>query len=278
MNVRLLKEGVALVDSGPLYATIHVSAGERPLSEAAIDGGNYALKILEQLAAFLPVIKSRSCKLYTQAGYPPVVNDMISATQATGDPDFTPMAAVAGAIADLVADYVTETTDATRIMINNGGDISIRLKDGNHVRVGLCTGLAASRVDYFLSVDKDCGICTSGFGGRSFTLGIASAVTVLAGRASLADAFATYIGNKTSIDAPNIKRERADSLDPDTDIPGKDVTTFVGDLSDAETERALQNGWEGAIRFLNNGTIDGAVIAVKRKIVTVGVIQLCEFL
>jgi hypothetical protein len=235
-----------------------------------MDGGRYALGILEQLAPFIPVVKRKSRTLHTETSYPQAVNDMILATQAVDDPDFTPLAAVAGAIADLVADYIAATTDATKIMIDNGGDISIRLRGDDQVRVGLRLDVASKRIDYVLSVERDCGICTSGFGGRSFTLGVANAVTVLAERAALADAVATYLGNKTTVDSPNVEREWAENIDPETDIPGKKVTKYVGVISEAEIQQALQNGWEEALRLINRGTICGAVIAVKGNTVTAG--------
>lgn len=269
-RVELLKEGVALVDSGPLYATVMVSQRGHPLSDAAIEGAQYALKILDQLAAFLPIIKKRALILKPEGGYPEVVNEMISATQAINDPDFTPLAAVAGAISDMVADYLLNKTDATKIVINNGGDISIRLRERGKTEVGLCLDLARKQIDYLLPVENDCGICTSGIGGRSFTLGIANAVVVLADRASVADASATYLGNKTTVDSNNVKREWAERIYSDTDIPGKKVTVLVGSLSTAEIQQALENGQREALRLIDNGTIHGAVIAVKGNVLPLG--------
>lgn len=269
-TVELLKEGLALVDSGPLYATIMVSKRGHPLSEIAIEGGRYALKILEQLAAFLPIIKKRASILKPGGGYPEVVNEMISATQAINDPDFTPLAAVAGATSDMVADYLLKT-DATKIVVNNSGDISIRLREEEKTEVGLCLDVASKQIDYLLPVENDCGICTSGIGGRSFTLGIANAIVVLADRASVADATATYLGNKTTVDSSNVKREWAERIYPDTDIPGKKVTVSVGSLSTAEIQQALENGQREALRLIDNGTIHGAVLSVKDNILPLGV-------
>ncbi|MBA7584358.1 hypothetical protein ES708_26311 [subsurface metagenome] len=241
-----------------------------PLSEVAIEGGRYALKILEQLADCLPVIRRKSISLRPESGYPQVVKEMILATQAIKDPDFTPLAAVAGATADMVADYLLKT-DATKIVVNNGGDISIRLREGEEIKVGLCLDLASKQIDYLLSVENDCGICTSGIGGRSFTLGVTNAVIVLAGRASVADAEATYLGNKTTLDSPNVERDWAERIYPDTDIPGKKVTVSVGTLSEAEIQQALENGQREALQLMDNGTIHGAVLSVKDNILPLGV-------
>lgn len=269
-RVELLKEGMALVDSGPLHATIMVSKRGHPLSEAAMEGGRYALKILEQLAVFLPVIRRKSLTLRLESGYPEVVKEMILATRAVNDPDFTPLAAVAGTTADMVADYLLKT-GATKIVVNNGGDISIRLREGEEIKAGLCLDLAKGEIDYALPVENDCGICTSGIGGRSFTLGIANAVIVLAERASVADAAATYLGNKTTLDSPNVERDWAEKIYPDTDIPEKKVVVSVGTLSEAEIQRALESGQKEALWLINSGIIRGAVISVKDSVLPLGI-------
>jgi len=267
--IKVIEEGTVLVDSGPLYATISTSHNGCPLSSAAIDGAQYALKILEQLANFLPVIKKKALVLKPEDSYPQVVREMISAAQVINDPELTPLAAVAGATSDLVADYLLNTK-ATKIMVNNGGDIAIRLREEGEIGVGLCLNLGRKEVDYFLPVRSDCGICTSGVGGRSFTLGIASAVVILADRASVADAAATYLGNKTNVDSDKVKREWSEIIYPDTDIPGKKVTISVGALSQAEIRQALESGQREALKLINNGVIHGAVLSVKDNILPLG--------
>lgn len=249
-----------------------VSKRGHPLSEAAIEGGRYALKILEQLAAFLPIIKKRASTLKLEGGYPEVVNEMISAVQVIHDPELTPLAAVAGATSDLIADYLLET-GATKIVINNGGDIAIRLREEEKVRAGLCLNLASKEVDHFLLVESDCGICTSGIGGRSFTLGIASAVVSLADRASVADAAATYLGNKTNVESDKVNREWSELIYPDTDIPGKKVTISVGALSQTEIQQALESGQREALQLMDKGVIHGAVLCVKGNILPLGVFK-----
>jgi len=260
---------MALADSGPLYVTIVVSKRGHPLSGAAMQGARYALEILEQLAAFLPTIRRRSVTLRPENGYPNVVREMILATQAVKDPDFTPLAAVAGTTADMVADYLLNT-GATKILVTNGGDISIRLRESEEIQAGLCLDLATRKIDYALRVKNDCGICTSGIGGRSFTQGIANAVVVVAERASLADAAATYIGNKTTLDSPNVKRDLAENIYPDTDIPGRKVTIAVGTLSGTEIQQALENGKQGANWLIDRHTIRGAIISVKDSMLLLG--------
>lgn len=269
--IRVIEEGLALVDSGPLYATIMVSQNGHPLSDAAVEGAQYGLKILGQLADFLPVIKKKALTLKLEDSYPDVVREMISAAQTINEPDLTPLAAVAGATSDMIADYLFKT-GATRICINNGGDIAIRLREGEKVEVGLCLDLEKEAIEYSFSAESDCGICTSGIGGRSHTLGVASAVVTLSDRASTADAAATRLGNQTNVDSEQVKRELAERIYPDTDIPGKRVTVSVGSLSLDEVQQALENGKREALRLMDRGIIYGAVLSVKDNILPLGVL------
>ncbi len=267
--IRLIKEGLALVDSGPLYATIKVSQNGGPLSGAAIEGAQYALKILEQLANFLPVIKKKALTLKPEDSYPKVVKEMISTAQVINDPDLTPLVAVAGATSDMVADYLLKTK-ATKIIVNNGGDIAIRLREGDSAIVGLRLNLMRPDYKYNVLIDRDCGICTSGIGGRSFTLGVADGVTVIANQASMADAAATFLGNKTSVNSPMVKRVLAESIYPDTDLQGVEVTQSVGDLSEDEIETALSRGKAEALMLIKRNLINGAIISVKDHVNPIG--------
>jgi len=110
------------------------------------------------------------------------------------------------------------------------------------------------------------GIATSGLGGRSFTKGIASAATVLAGTASFSDAAATVIGNSTNVKDSRIKRSLAETIYPDTDIAGEWVTVEVGELSWEIIEEALQRGLSKADSICRKGLIKGALVAVKGRV------------
>ena len=104
--------------------------------------------------------------------------------------------------------------------------------------------------------DRVRGIATSGWRGRSFSLGIADAVTVLADRASLADAAATLIAN--AVDLPgSLARSRAlprAISQPDSDLGERLVTVGVGPLGPSEIEKALEAGAVQARAFLGSGT------------------------
>jgi hypothetical protein len=162
----------------------------------------------------------------------------------------------------MVADYVAER-GATKIIVNNGGDIAVRLREGEKATVGLRLDPATSNYDNTAVIDRDCGVCTSGVQGRSFTLGVADAVTVMADRAAVADAVATFLGNKTIVDSPKVIRVPAESMYPDTDLMGVTVTHSVGELSQSEISTAIKAGTIEALSLLKKSDIHGAVIAVK---------------
>jgi ApbE superfamily uncharacterized protein (UPF0280 family) len=194
---------------------------------------------------------------------------MIEATKRMEEPDLTPLAAVAGAVSDEVADFIFRR-GGTKIIVDNGGDVAIRLREGEVARVGVKTEIDADQPTYLLSIDSTMGIggvATSGLGGRSFTKGIASAATALSPTAAVSDAAATVIGNFANIEDANITRSLAEKIYPDTDIAGERVTVKVGNLSRGKIDEALNNGLSKAVSICEKGWIDGALIALQGRVV-----------
>jgi uncharacterized protein len=150
----------------------------------------------------------------------------------------TPMAAVAGSVADHILEAMTEAAELKRAYVNNGGDIALHLAPNEIFTVGSPSG------DILISSDDNVhGIATSGWRGRSFSLGIADAVTVLAEKASFADAAATLIANGVDLPfSPKIARQPASVLAPDSDLKERFVTVAVDDLTPDEIFEALGNG------------------------------------
>jgi hypothetical protein len=175
----------------------------------------------------------------------------------------TAMAAVAGAVADtLLATMRDAAPHLTRGFVNDGGDIAVFVAPGEVLDVALAAD-TTGRMDGALRVTAGSGIggvATSGRQGRSFSLGIADAVTVLARDAATADAAATLIANAVDIASPAIARAPADSLDPDSDLGARLVTTCVGALSHEEVEAALAQGAARAARWVEQGLILGAAL------------------
>lgn len=265
--IQTLPNGTIRVDYGPMRLTIQVSEDGRYLTRLAEEGARLAIRLLQDLAEHLFLIKQRSLSLKTREDLPEVVRRMIEATKEMLEPDLTPLAAVAGTISEIVADHIF-TQGGTKVIVENGGDIAIRLKEGEVARVGIRTGIEEKKPSYLVTIEPEIGVegvATSGLGGRSFTKGIASAATVFARKASLADAAATVIGNLTDVDAPGVIRTLAEQIYPETDIAGQWVTTRVGHLSTPQIEQALKSGLSKAFELQQRGLVYGAFIAVQGK-------------
>lgn len=267
-RVEALPNGSVLVDYGPMRMFISVSENGRPLAGLAHEAAHLALRVLEDLAKSLAVIKKKSRELQLERSFPDVVRRMVEATQRMEEPDLTPLAAVAGAASDVVADFIFDR-GGTKVIVDNGGDIAIRLRGGEGAKVGVKTEIHASRPSHLIAIDSSMGIggvATSGLGGRSLTKGIASAATVLSKNAALADAAATVIGNFTNVDDPNIIRSLAERIYPDTDIAGEWVTIEVGNLSATKIDEALRNGLSKASGLYQKGLTMGSLIAAKDRV------------
>lgn len=194
----------------------------------------------------------------------------------------TPMAAVAGAVADELIVFFRAQAGVERAYINNGGDIALYLTAGQTYKVGLFADIAQFDGST-ISLDGDFvidaqfpvrGIATSGWRGRSFSLGIADSVTVLALNAAMADASATIIGNAVVSDHPAVRRAPASSLKDDTDLGDMLVTVDVQELPQSEIAEALRKGVVRAQNLLQQGIISGAVLALHGKIEVVGLHEL----
>ena len=194
----------------------------------------------------------------------------------------TPMAAVAGSVADELIDAFKRES-VSRAFINNGGDIAFHLTEGQQYRVGVFADLAqwltktqrsnGDTLDANLTIDASMpirGIATSGWRGRSFSLGIADSVTVLAGDAASADAAATMIANAVNLDHAGIVRKPASSLKDDTDLGDRLVTVDVPALPQPLIDFALARGVEAARRLVQRGLIEGAALFLQGRVRTAG--------
>jgi ApbE superfamily uncharacterized protein (UPF0280 family) len=178
----------------------------------------------------------------------------------------TPMAAVAGAVADEVLAHLTGP-GITRAYVNNGGDIALHLAAGESLTCALAQGGQV----VIKAHQPVRGIATSGWRGRSWSLGIADAVTVLARNAAMADAAATMIANAVDLPGhPAIERRPARDLQADSDLGMRLVTVGVGPLAQAEIARALDAGLRAARDFSARGLIEGAALFLQGEVRTFG--------
>ncbi|MBS0563334.1 MAG: UPF0280 family protein [Proteobacteria bacterium] len=212
--------------------------------------------LLDELVAELPALRS-------PADLPvrgPVAGAMAAAVRPFRPAFITPMAAVAGAVADEVLAHLAGP-GIDRAYVNNGGDIALLLAPGASL-----TAAIAVRADLPDRVtirhgDPVRGIATSGWGGRSFSLGIADAVTVLAPTAAMADAAATVIANAVDLPGhPAIRRLPACEVKADSDLGAIPVTVAVGPLAPAGRAAALAAGDAAARAARKDGLIAGAAL------------------
>ena len=206
----------------------------------------------------------------------PVARRMVNAVWPYRDVFVTPMAAVAGAVAEHVLDIMVEAAPLRRAIVNNGGDIAIHLAEGQTVRAGVVGDLSLPRMDATIEIasgDPVRGIATSGWRGRSQSLGIADSVTVLAESAAMADAAATMIANEVNIDDPAIERVPACEVRDDSDLGDLPVTVAVGLLPSQKVTLALENGVRRAAELQARGLIAAAYLQLQDQVRVVGALQ-----
>lgn len=258
--------GVVKLDYGPVQMTIYAYSDQGPMTEAAQQAAKYARSLLTELAEKQKIAAQPQQHIIQDENLPAVLQLMIGAVQRSGDSTLTPMAAIAGTMADLAADWLVEQ-GATKAIVNNGGDIAVRLKGCQKTTVGVAPAIGV-KPTHVLPLDSTSaigGIATSGLGGRSFTKGIASAAVVMACTARLADACATSLANATYVSHPAVRIAWAEDMDPNTDICGHQVVREVGCLPPEVVRQALQNGREKAALWHRQGLIQGAAIFVQQQ-------------
>lgn len=203
----------------------------------------------------------------------PIARRMVEAAWPYRDVFITPMAAVAGAVAEHVLATMVEAALLRRAIVNNGGDVAIHLADGQALRAGVVGDLSLPRMDAAIGIasgDPVRGLATSGWRGRSQSLGIADAVTVLACTASMADAAATMVANAVDVDDPAIHRLPACEVRDDSDLGDLPVTVAVGLLASQKAEQALENGARRAAELRARGLIVAAYLQLQDQVRVVG--------
>ena len=256
----LLPDGRRLhLHHGPIDLIIEVIGAPR---EAAYAHATARFQtILSELVAELPALRRPLDGSPLQG---PVAKRMARAVAPFTD-FITPMAAVAGAVADEILLALVASDPIPKAHVNNGGDIAFHIAPGQSVTARSVAG------DIEIAAKAPTrGMATSGRSGRSFSLGIADAVTVLARSAAEADAAATLIANAVNLPChPAITRAPARDISPDSDLGDRLVTTDVGPLTIAETAEALARGTERGRNFLARGLIHGATLSLNGQLALV---------
>lgn len=273
-QMHLLPDGRRLyLHDGPIDIVLEAFGTPREVKKAYEAAADRFVSVLDELCAELPHLRTRAGPQAPQLSGP-VARRMGAAVAPFADSWFiTPMAAVAGAVAEEILESMTRAADFDRAYVNDGGDIALHLEHGYFVAGMVDNPKGGSLFGSALleATQPIRGIATSGWRGRSFSLGIADAVTVLADRASMADAAATIIAN--AVDLPghqNISRARARELAPDNDLGDLRVTQGVGALTPNEISRALDAGVSTATTLLSKGLIRAAVLHLRGETRMVG--------
>ena len=263
-SATVLPGGSVLAESGPMRLVISASIGKVVQTKTALRAAEESYGFLERVARHRKFLGRQFLETRQQIT-DPLALKMISSVLTIGDEDLTPMAAVAGTIADEVADFLFEL-GMTKVVVDNGGDVAIRADREDPVTVGIRPDVNDRAVSYVIGLDPDLrshGVATSGLGGRSLTRGIASAATVVARTASLADAAATAVANASFLEDEQVLRRPAEEIDPYTDIAGLDITVTVGPLSEEMKSRAVSQSIRRAEDLVQQGVILGAFVAVQ---------------
>ena len=224
--------------------------------------------ILAELVSELPALRSPDAPVTGPTAR------LMAAAVAPFRPIFiTPMAAVAGAVADTILRALIRP-GITRAYANNGGDIALHLDPGEHLT---CAVAGAGGSVTIHATDRVRGIATSGWRGRSWSLGIADSVTILAKTAAEADAAATIVANAVDLPGhPAITRRPAHECQADSDLGHRLVTTHVAALTANEAQTAVARGAAAGQAALSRGLIDGALIFLHPAVRTLGTLRLKE--
>lgn len=280
---------------GPIDIVIAAEGEADAVAAAHADAWSRFQPLLAALVAELPLLRQPVAAYGANPLQGAVARCMWAACQplrTAADGFLTPMAAVAGAVAqELIAAY--QRPGISRAWVNNGGDIALHLAPGQSARVGLVADLSqfdadalartaagTLRTDAGFTVAHDSpvrGVATSGWRGRSHSLGIADSVTVLAAAAAQADAAATVIANAVNLDDARIRRAPASSLRDDSDLGERLVTVAVPPLPEHLVQQALDNGLRLARQLQARGLVQAALLACQgslARLAPVGALEL----
>jgi ApbE superfamily uncharacterized protein (UPF0280 family) len=264
-QIALLPDGRRLhLQDGPIDLIVEAWGGRADVETAYRAAADRFVTILDELCAELPLLR-RAADPDRRELTGVVARRMQDAVVPFASDIFiTPMAAVAGAVAEEVLEAMTAAAPLARAYVNTGGDIALHLAPGEIFKIAMID--RPDRPSLFgtatiAAQDPVRGIATSGWRGRSFSLGIADAVTALAPTAAMADAAATVIANAVDLPGhPGILRVPATDLQPDSDLGRHLVTRHVPELTRGQVATALDAGEAAALSLQARKLITAAAL------------------
>lgn len=261
----LIAGGRLHLNHGPIDLIIKAWGSKEAVRTAYDNASRRFVGLLDELVSELQVLRSGEAVIMKG----PVAHAMALAVAPFRPAFITPMAAVAGAVADEILAHLVSGGGITRAYVNNGGDIALHLDAGENLVAAIAARPALTDSVCIHASDPVRGIATSGWRGRSFSLGIADAVTVLARNAAQADAAATIIANAVDLpDHPAVTRRPANEIKADSDLGERLVTIGVGPLSQVERSAALQRGLIAARAAQAQGLIHSAALFLQGEVLT----------
>ncbi len=270
-SAALLEDGRLHLQHGPIDLIIE-AWGERAEVEAAYRQAIARFDdILELLVQELAQLRTPLTEAYPLLRGP-VARRMLAACWPYRAIYITPMAAVAGAVADEILQAMLKERDLRKAYVNNGGDIALHLAEDNALTLGVVNNADHPAIDATVTLAASMpvrGLATSGWRGRSQSLGIADAVTIFAINAAAADAAATMVANAVDVEHPAISRMPARSLRADSDLGDLAVTVAVGALPASVRAEALAKGRERARELQRQGLIYAAYLALQGEVLAV---------
>ena len=265
-QVALLPGNRLHLQHGPIDIVARAWGEGDEVAAAYRQGAERFATVLEEIVAELPLLRRPLDAEPLVRGAVP--RRMVAACLPFADRFITPMAAVAGAVADEVLAAMTAGRALTKAYVNNGGDIALHLTSGASLTAGIVDDQDAPHIDADAVLSHDFGVgglATSGWRGRSLSLGIADAVTAFARSAALADAAATLIANAVDVDHPAVTRRPASEVRDDTDLGGRLVTVDVGPLPEPAIVAAMSAGVAVAKELRARGLVSHAYLALQGR-------------
>ncbi len=260
-----LPEGRLHLQHGPIDLLIEAWGTPHEIEAAYARAEARFQDVLETLVAELPMLRAPLGEAYPLFRGP-VARRMAAAVWPHRASFVTPMAAVAGAVADEMLEALVAGGALDKALVNDGGDIAFLLPPGASLRAAVAHDPQRPALDAGIAIGAASpvrGLATSGWRGRSQSLGIADAVTVLARSAAQADAAATLVANAVNVLHPTIRRARARALKEDSDLGERFVTIEVGVLPACAVAEALEAGLAAAAAMRAAGLIEGAYLALQ---------------
>lgn len=266
---QILADGRLHLQHGPIDLVLRAFGAESAVDEAHRAAVDRFATVLGELVGELPELRKSMSERPRVEGA--IARRMVAACRPHKG-FLTPMAAVAGAVADEILAAMCEAAPLDKAFVNDGGDIALHLTEGETLAIGVAADFTRGPVPavngrvILRHRDGIGGIATSGRQGRSFSLGLADSVTVLARDAAAADAAATLIANAVDLPGhPGVARAPASDLDPDSDLGPRLVTVAVPALSPDEIAGALEAGRARAAAMRAAGLIRSAALMLQGK-------------